>query len=117
MHKTKFKIGQEVYYVVQEKIYVARIKSIIIRIKNEGEILHYEIEDPSGRCREVSEAYLVADFYYAKQVSLNNWENLVKDISESLKSYRKITFNEAKEIVENSKADKAKRATLLKNDK
>ncbi|MGD2071888.1 MAG: hypothetical protein PVG65_00155 [Candidatus Thorarchaeota archaeon] len=102
-----FDIGQEAYYVMNEKIYVVKIRAIIKRIDANGQVIKYEVEDYNGKTREVSGAYLVADFESAKRASLNNWNQIIERVTADITNQKKISFKEAQKLYQ--KAMKKKR--------
>ena len=97
------KIGQDAYYVNQEKIYVVRIVAIIHKETKDGEVIKYEIMDYNGKTREVSQAFLVEDFEVAKQISIQNWKNIVEQVTNQINDQKKVTFDEARRMYEEAK--------------
>ena len=103
-----FKIGQDAYNVRGEKIYVVKIRAIIKRFDKNGETIKYEVEDYNGRTREVTPAYLVADWETAKQASMNNWTEIVQRVTGELQTQKKVSFKEAQKLYKKA-VDKQKK--------
>ena len=108
-------LGQDAYYINQEKVYVVRIVAIIRKETKDGEIVKYEIMDYNGKTREVSQAFLVEDFDFAKEISKQNWYKIVEQVTKQINEQKKITFDEARSMYEEAK--KKALEEKRKNDK
>ena len=113
----ELKIGQDAYYVNQEKIFVVKIVAIIRKETQNGEIIKYEIQDYNGKNREVSQAYLVSDFDLAKKIANANWDEIVQRVTAQVRNQPKYTFQQAREMYENAKKKALKeKQERLKNN-
>ena len=111
----KLQLGQDAYYVSQEKVYVVKIIARIVKQTEKGATIKYEIQDYNGKIREVSQAFLVKDFETAKHISIQNWKNIVEQVTIQINDQKKVTFGEARRMYEEAK--KKALEEKRKNDK
>lgn len=99
----KLTIGQEGYYVQQEKVQVIKVIAVITRTDDDGQTTQYEIQDYKGKNRVVSQAYLVSDWEVAKKASIENWNSIVDKVTDAVTNQPYISFEEAQAMYNKAK--------------
>lgn len=90
---SKFSPEQELYYVKETNIVPIKVVAVITRKTEKGETVSYEVQGINGQTRTISEAYLIEDFYKARETAQGNWESIVNKVVTNLNNLERTTYS------------------------
>ena len=106
----KFNIGQYVYTARDYKIGRYKIDKILFVKEKDEESVQYIVLDPTGKTESFYEKQLLASFDQAKNLALQNWNVIDKQMRLELETFKESNFDKIeKDAKKKSKQNKKKK--------
>ncbi|MHA2012740.1 MAG: hypothetical protein ACTSWG_10275 [Candidatus Helarchaeota archaeon] len=108
MSKGIFKINDKAYTVRDWKIMEMVVVAIINVEDKDGKRVEYKVRDISDNEHIFPEGELIANFDVAKELALQNWQALVKNMTNEIESFTVKNFDKMKRKIQKNRKKRKK---------